>query len=145
MVNKIFERFTLAMLLIFAFIGCVFVSILLHELSHYHDYKDYVEDEYVCGFVWPTSLEYFKHFTEQPAGYFEYTYDSHNKLISDELDIIDRKTEKKAYAISIGILILFFIALFTELLYRLNAHFERLEKERPPETLPDLEELENGR
>jgi hypothetical protein len=92
-------------------IGTVSVGIILHEYSHFNDFREFnVTDETLCGLALPIKWENWSTFVHEPAGYYSYRVYI-NKSDYEEVKKYEQKTkdtEFKAYIIS-GIIFVFFI------------------------------------
>jgi uncharacterized membrane protein len=137
--KKIFEKIAFYIILLLAFIGSVFISTAMHEVSHYDDLHQYVTNDYICAFVWPNSWDYFKHLSfgnnSSPLAYYSYylNYNKTNITLVNKVNNILNHTEFKAYVIAFIILILFFIAAAIQIL-------ERMSNKNKSKLLDDLEE-----
>lgn len=109
-------KITLVFLVLFAMIGAGQVAIIVHEYSHYNDYKELnVTDNQMCGLVLPTNISKWSnwsYFEEQPAGYYEFYINSSNPTIEKKYEQISSYTEVKAYIISALVFIFFMICYF---------------------------------
>ena len=105
---KIIKITFLIIFLFFAFIGAMQTSTLLHEYSHYRDYKDLetYEDGKICLFEFPAN--------ETKLSTLWNIKGKHSFTLKqrdfNEADRIDNYTEWKAYGISAFVLILFLMS-----------------------------------
>lgn len=116
--GKIFERISFYLLLAFGLAGCVFLSLVLHEYSHYLDYHQYVEEDSICALVLPLNWSYVVD-GDSAAAYYTYDYDYDNETIVDKINKIDKHTETRAYIITNLVFILFLFVAGNQLLKRL--------------------------
>ena len=144
---KLFERISFFIIIIFALVGSAFIGTAMHEVSHFKDLHQYVSNDYICAFVWPTSLDYFKDILHSPLGYYYYASTNNSKQVNEIL----KHTEIRAYIISIAILIIFFVAIFFQIIERrsnkektelLNDLEEEMQKQKHLNTLNNLNEDE---
>lgn len=107
------EKLALFCLVVFAIIGTAQIAIILHEYSHFNDFKVLnVTDGQICGLVLPTKWVNWSYFVDEPAGYYEFRInDSSNETVK-EYQKIDKNTEVKAYAISVFVFAFFLLCYF---------------------------------
>lgn len=110
----IWEKIALFVLVCFAIVGTAFVSLVVHEYSHYNDFKDYnLTDERLCGFVLPTERNFdLKNWTQvmfYPAGYLTYKIREKDMTPTELAQYIrtDENTEVKAYTIGAVIFLIY--------------------------------------
>lgn len=64
------EKIALFCIFIMALFGALFIGIILHEYSHYNDFKDLnVTDNEICGLVLPVKWTNMSDFTHSAIGY----------------------------------------------------------------------------
>ena len=93
-------------IMVFSVFGFVVFSYLIHELSHWQDFKEIATDDRICFRV-----DNFT-FGSDGASYWFVPV----KGSEEELDRIDRFTEYKAYAVS-GVSLVFFCVFFCSVLW----------------------------
>lgn len=140
--NMWLEKILLLCIFILALLGTAFLGIILHEYSHYNDFKDFnVTDNEICGLVLPMKWENVSSFLKQPAGFYSYriyinkSNDTSN-IIYKKYQEIDKHTETKAYTIS-ALVFIFFIfcywvitfSMFRDKEKILNQQIDGLEKD----------------
>ena len=98
------EKIALFFIVMFAIIGTMFVSIIVHEYSHYNDFKNFnVSDQRLCAFVLPTG-QHISNWTDyiwSPAGYYGYSIDKDNMTTTELSNYknMEQTTEYRAFAI----------------------------------------------
>lgn len=108
------EKMALFFVVVFAIIGESFAGIVIHEYTHYNDFKDYnITDQRLCGFVLPTwpHIANWTNYIWSAAGYYNFEYDETN-LSAEELAAIKQtnsNTEVHAYTIGALIFVFFLI------------------------------------
>ncbi len=102
--GRIGRNLAFAIVLVFSFFGMVVFGIIVHEYSHYSDYKGEVTKSELA-LVLPQSFSELSNFN---AGYFKFSYSSENK---DKIQEIAQTTEAKAYLINILVFLVFDICL----------------------------------
>jgi hypothetical protein len=86
------EKIALFCLLVMSLFGALFIGVILHEYSHYNDFKDFnVTDNELCGLVLPMKWENVSSFLKQPAGFYSYRIN----LNKSESDIVYQKYNEK--------------------------------------------------
>ena len=110
----ILEKLALFCVVLFAFIGVIFTSIIVHEYTHYNDFKDLKPtDEKLCGLVLPTgnNVKNISNYLLSSAGYYSYTIETKNMTAAQltNYDAMQRRTEVNAYTAGALIFVFFFI------------------------------------
>lgn len=108
------EKIALFFLIMFAFIGTCMVSIILHEYTHYNDFKNFnATDERLCGFSLPTetTINNFSMFITTPIAYYSYKIDINNMTPEKRADYYatEKRTEINAYTIGALIFVFYII------------------------------------
>lgn len=104
--KKITKNLSLFIFYIFALIGVITISTILHEYSHKEDYGKISSNGEIALFIIPDDIS-FKEFILNGA-IAKYNYEYYSKDI-DEENRISKYTEFKAYGISLLIFLLFLI------------------------------------
>ena len=91
------KKIALGIVILFAIAGAFMGGTVLHELSHYNDFKKISQNEEICAFVVPTEFS-FSNLNELEAGYFEFSIDPKDE---QEFERIAEYTELKSYSIEI--------------------------------------------
>jgi hypothetical protein len=105
------EKVALFFVVIFAIIGVSFLSIIIHEYTHYNDFRNFnVTDERLCGFVLPTGnhLSNWTDYIWSPAGYYGFSVETENMTASQLGDYKKAKQQTEVNAYTIGALIFVF-------------------------------------
>jgi hypothetical protein len=103
------EKIALFCLVTLALIGTVMLGIIIHEYSHFNDFKELnVTDNTICGLVLPTKWENLSYFVNEPAGYYAFKINSSDASEVTRYKQIDKDTELRAYIIG-SIAFVFFI------------------------------------
>lgn len=110
----ILEKVAMFFVIMFAIIGTGVVSLVIHEYTHYNDFKDFnFTDERLCLIVIPTennNLNLSKILTT-PIAYYHYTFYEED-MTPEELAKYKRKSERtEINAYTIGSLIFLFYML----------------------------------
>lgn len=122
-----YEKFFFFVFVFFFMFGLGMFSYAVHEFSHKFDYKQYVEEDYLCLVNLP-KLEW-----TSAGAYYEFRF---NESYRDEVDAIGQTTEWKAYTIQIIIMLVCLLAFMSVWLKRevhgniINKHHELLKLKR---------------
>jgi hypothetical protein len=126
------EKVAMFFLVIFAFIGGIGLTVVVHEYSHFSDFRKFnVTNEQLCGLNLPINWDW-KNLTyniKQPIGYYSYKVNKTNPDVKIEYEKISKNTELKAYAISLIVLAFFFFCYWAILHGRLKDEIKILEQE----------------
>lgn len=99
--------FGLFLFYVFALIGMITASVVLHEYSHKIDYKEISKDGEIALFVIPDNMSFKTFFSEQALAQYTYSYYMEDK---EEESRISKYTEWKAYGVTITIVLIFLIS-----------------------------------
>jgi hypothetical protein len=103
------EKIALFCLVTLALVGTVTLGIIIHEYSHYNDFKELnVTDEELCGLALPTKWINLSYFVNEPAGFYAFRINNSNSTEVIRYQQISKDTEFKAYIIG-SIIFIFFI------------------------------------
>lgn len=118
--NKWVYRFCFFVIVLFAIIGALFISIVVHELSHKQDLQQYVDNgSELCFFAFPGNASLTEIvFGDYAAGYFAYHYSEN--VTQETKDNISSFTEKKALIVGIVLMTLVTICIMVELIRRIK-------------------------
>lgn len=105
---KKLESLSFVLFVIFAIFGVYCATIIIHEVMHKNDYKEFVKQDYICAFVWPDSINYLWS-NKGLAGYYQML--EYDKSRAIEMYAVETKTEIKAYIVSISMLIILGVVL----------------------------------
>lgn len=94
--------------IIFGFFGAFVVGTILHEYSHYNDFKEIAKDNQICGLNLPLSLNISY---STAAGYYQYQIKPDNETSNNTLkyENIHKHTEFKAYLLESTIAFIFVV------------------------------------
>ena len=121
MIWKILENTALIIVIIFAIFGTGVLAVIVHEYSHYNDFKKFnLVNEKLCGLVLPTndsinfSWDGIKHYFKTSAGFLTYEIDLENMTSTQiaEYDTSKKNTELKAYIVGFLIFAVYFVCYF---------------------------------
>ena len=104
------EKFALICLVLFGLIGAGALAIILHEYSHYNDFKNFnTTDNYICGLNLPTKWVNWSYFENGAAGYYYFTawVNTSNSTEVTKFENVQKNTETKAYIVSVLVFIFF--------------------------------------
>ena len=114
--KSIAERIAFSVVILFSFIGLLLSSIIIHEYSHYFDYRGKVVDEEICGLSLPKITE--NSFNLNTVlGFYSFSY---NQKDSKEIQEIGKTTEIKAYFLNFIIFLAFDICLAIVVIQRIK-------------------------
>jgi hypothetical protein len=104
---SIIKTIALGIIVTFALFGVFVFSTLLHEFSHYQDFKEIASNNEICALTIPTDLSY-STISNLEAGYYKFSIDPENE---QEYNNISKYTEIKAYSIdaAMGLFLIFCI------------------------------------
>lgn len=102
---EILERISLTIILILALVGSIFIGTIAHEMSHWSDYKEIAQDDYICLINMPADDS--KSLLDIHGAYY-YNYNKSVANWQEKAEKIDRITELKAYTIQIAIVLFLF-------------------------------------
>jgi hypothetical protein len=108
---RVMETSAFLIIVALAFVGVIFLGTIVHELSHWEDYKDFVKDDSICLIDMPAEGA---SGIMNIHGTYYYQYDTSVPGWEEKATTIDRYTELKAYSIEmifIGVLFLGSMAL----------------------------------
>ena len=106
------EKIVLFFLFLFALFGATFVGIILHEYSHYNDFKGLnVTDNEICGIALPIKWTNLSDFMYSPIGYYSFRLNDSSPITYQKYTSIDKDTELKAYTIT-ALVFVFFVICF---------------------------------
>ena len=100
--KMIWEKMALFFVVIMAIFGACFISIIVHEYTHYYDFKNFnATDQRLCAFVLPTGprLANWSDYLWSPAGYYGFSINN-NSMSPEELanyNKAEKDTEVHAY------------------------------------------------
>lgn len=122
-----------------AIIGVMVFAISIHEMSHWQDYHELVEEDGICILNLPTD---WSGVWSGPAGYYHFTYIKENESTRDAISDTHIYTEPKAYTSTVIIMIIFLILMIIILKKRIeNAIkaklYDQEHKESEETTEPD--------
>ena len=106
------KSIALGIVIAFALFGVFVFGTVLHELSHYEDFKEIASNSEVCALTIPTDLSY-NTLSNLEAGYYKFSVSKDNEA---EYNKISKYTEIKAYSIDAAIGIVLIICIFIVLL-----------------------------
>lgn len=120
--KNIIERIAFSIIILFSFLGILFFGVIVHEYSHYFDYRGKVTDEELCGLSLPKFTENSLDL-DSALGFYKFSY---NEANSKEIQEIDKTTETKAYFINFIIFLAFdaCIAIVIIQRFRTKKHLE---------------------
>lgn len=114
MIKQIFS----IIFLIFSIFGFIFISTLVHEYSHYLDYKEI--ESYnkgaICLYGFETDQQSSLKTIMNIKGHHHFFYSLEDR---EEVYKINEYTEKKAYSLSIFILIIYLISFYYVIKYKI--------------------------
>jgi len=115
MKKKIYKIF-FVIFCVFAFVGGITLSTIIHEYSHFNDFRELqgnITNSELCGLVLPTTFEQVKDL-DSALGYyrFSYTWDNSTKKRVEEIGGI---TEIKAYTLTTIVLSLMILSMMVVL------------------------------
>lgn len=96
----------------FSLFGSITFTFLIHELSHYNDFKEISEDGEICFLAFPEKLT-IKQFFSSRAGWYKFDLINSDAETLDSYKKTKKYTEIKAYAISGLILFIYIISLIS--------------------------------
>ena len=108
------EKISFAILVIFALIGTIFAGTIIHELSHWNDFKDIAENDNICIIEMPA--DGLSSITDI-RGTYTYQISEENK---EQAASISRYTELKAYSVQFATTILLFLVSTVIVYYNRN-------------------------
>jgi hypothetical protein len=126
------EKIAIFFVIIFAFIGGIGLTIIVHEYVHFADFRELnVTDEQLCGLNLPLNWDW-KNLTydiKQPIGYYSFRVNKTSPDIKIKYETINKDTEIKAYAISLIVFVFFFLCYWIILHGRFKDEIKILEQE----------------
>jgi hypothetical protein len=109
------EGFSFIILVALAGVGTIFLSTLVHELSHWQDLHKIAEKDSICLFNMPTdSITRI----DKIYGSYTFTLDESIPNAEEKLAEIDEYTEFKAYSIQFIFIALVFLSSFSIVLWK---------------------------
>lgn len=123
--KMIWEKIALFFIVLFAILGALFLSIIVHEYSHYNDFKFLnVTDERLCGFVLPTGphIQNWSNYIWSPAGYYGFSVETDNMTASDlaKYQEVKYNTELRAFSIGASVFVFFLLCYMIIIFGRYN-------------------------
>lgn len=114
--KSIAEKLAFTIIILFSLIGLILSSIIIHEYSHYFDYRGLVNEDQLCGLSLPKITE--NSFSLNSAiGYYSFSY---NQEDEKEIKEIGKTTETKAYFLNFLIFLAFDICLAVVIINRIR-------------------------
>lgn len=110
----VWEKIALFFMIIFAMIGTGIVSLILHEYTHYNDFKEFnVTDERLCMIVIPTEKNFnnLSNIFKNPIAYYNFNY-REELMGPEELAKFHQKekiTEVNAYTVGSLVFVFYMI------------------------------------
>lgn len=105
------DKVSFIMILVLIFTGGFFASIVLHEMTHRRDFRDYAYNGDICILQWQEEAKWY----EKIIGSYDFSYNISN---TDEVDKIEKKTEFNAYIVSAIVLYITLHSFFYVLKWR---------------------------
>lgn len=106
------RNIALGIVISFALFGVFVFGTLLHELSHYEDFKAIASNSEICALAIPTDLSY-NTISNLDAGYYKFSVSNKD---GQEYSKISKYTEIKAYSIDAAIGVILIICIFIVIL-----------------------------
>lgn len=107
-IKLIRDNLIVGFMILFATIGAIMTSIVIHEYNHYADLNKYsTGDEYLCGLVLPQNISSL--FSDNPMG--DYSYQSYANM-SKEIKKAQFNSEIKSYALTLFVIVVFCICVY---------------------------------
>jgi len=106
-------KIAFTILCVFAFMGSIFAGTILHEYSHYYDYRnvrDKLSDQVICTYYQPLEFKWDE--ILYSYGSYSFKVNSSDTETIKEIERIDKYTEWKAYFISTIVVIIFTVVMF---------------------------------
>jgi hypothetical protein len=124
------EKIALFCLVTLAIIGTAGLGIIIHEYSHYNDFKELnVTNEELCGLSLPLKWENLSYFVNGPAGYYSFRINDSDPAQVIRYQQISKDTEYKAYIISTFIFAFFIFCYWIIIFGRYRDQAKILDKE----------------
>ena len=114
--KSLIEKIAFSIIILFSLVGLFLSSIIIHEYSHYFDYRGKVTNDELCGLQLPKITENSIDFTNT-LGFYKFSY---NENTSKEIQEISKTTETKAYFINFIIFLAFDICLAIVIIQRVR-------------------------
>jgi hypothetical protein len=107
--------------------GSASLSIILHEYSHFNDFKELnITEDVLCALVLPTQWVNTSYFFNSPAGFYAFKINSSNSSEEIKYQYIDKNTEYTAYIIGSIAFVLFLICYFV-IMFRIKGDHEKIQ------------------
>jgi len=114
---KWIENVCFLIIVFFALIGAAVFAITIHEMSHWQDYHEYVDEDGICILNMPTD---WSGIWSGPAGYYHFTYSYANESEKDKVKDIKLYTEPKAYTWTVVVMLIFLVMMLVVLHRRIT-------------------------